>query len=361
VRAGGGGAKLTILSYQLFVNCRPHRAMLSQHSSSGTMTAAPASSAALRNFVQTILQLGVARRPLASPSSDLPLAGRVSPAADGRRPPRGQRLHGLREPLLDSVNPTSAAAKGVCVTVARVYDDGNGGCGGGACARGGATAVGMAGVRLWVHAGIISLSGLLLGYDLCVIATVLTPVQRDLSLCPACTADATDAALAVCTCAAKQLAVSACHLGAMIGAALGGYVGDAIGRRATLLLTDLAFMVAALAMASADAGIRVALFYAGRALAGAALGAAGAVSSTYLAEIAPSSIRGVIVTCNELMLCCGCLLAYVAGTALGDAQWRLTSGLAGVGAAVQLCGVWCVLAHMMRCSTPAHMHTPRPT
>lgn len=229
--------------------------------------------------------------------------------------------------------------------------DGGGGAGGGDGRNNNLHATGSRGSWwLWVQAILISLSGLLLGYDLCVIASVLPPVQRDLQLCPACAGpDASDAALAACSCAAKQLAVSACHLGAMVGAACGGLLGDAIGRKPTLLLTDVAFIVAAVAMASAAPNsVRLCLFYAGRALAGAALGAAGAVSSTYLAEISPSAIRGTLVSLNELMLCLGCLLAYVAGTALGDDQWRVTVGLAGLGAGVQLVCAACALTESPR-------------
>jgi hypothetical protein len=43
--------------------------------------------------------------------------------------------------------------------------------------------------RLWVSVCVVCVSGLLLGYELCVIATVLTSVQRDLDLCPECVGD----------------------------------------------------------------------------------------------------------------------------------------------------------------------------
>ena len=189
------------------------------------------------------------------------------------------------------------------------------------------------------------MSGILLGYDLCVIATVLMPVQRDLRLCDECiTEDASDASLAKCTCAAKQFAVSACLIGAMFGSLFGGALADRIGRRAALMVTDVGFAMGAVLMSCAGmsfAGIgrlMNALFFFGRALVGTALGAAGAVATTYLAEISPAGFRGTLMTLNELALCTGCLLAYLVSAALGDVHWRWTIGATAVAALVQCIG-----------------------
>ena len=57
--------------------------------------------------------------------------------------------------------------------------------------------------RVWLHVYGASLSGILLGYDLCFIASILLPVQRDLQLCPTCN-QASDKSLAHCACALKQ-------------------------------------------------------------------------------------------------------------------------------------------------------------
>ena len=58
-----------------------------------------------------------------------------------------------------------------------------------------------------LHALIASLTGLLLGFDLCIAGAILTPVQRSLHLCYPCPGDYSDDALAHCTCAEKQLAI----------------------------------------------------------------------------------------------------------------------------------------------------------
>ena len=133
--------------------------------------------------------------------------------------------------------------------------------------------------RVWLHVYGASLSGILLGYDLCFIASILLPVQRDLQLCPTCN-QASDKSLAHCACALKQFAVSACHVGAIIGGLFGGSFADAFGRRIAILVTDVCFIIGALAMALATAGpFGPALFLLGRAVSGVGLGAGGAVAS----------------------------------------------------------------------------------
>lgn len=181
------------------------------------------------------------------------------------------------------------------------------------------------------------LTGLIQGYDLCVIASILMPVQRELQLCPHCAADNSDAALAHCSCPIKQLAVSACHIGAMVGALFGGLLSDAIGRRTALVGTDICFLFSAALMALASSDVYgQAQFFAGRAIGGLGLGAAGAISSAYIAEIAPAAYRGTLVQLNTFALCSGCLLAYLVSLALGDSMWRWTVAVSLLMAATQL-------------------------
>ena len=63
---------------------------------------------------------------------------------------------------------------------------------------------------------VICLTGLLLGFDLCIAGSILTPVQRSLKLCFPCP-DLSDAGLAQCSCQEKQLAISAVTVGAALG------------------------------------------------------------------------------------------------------------------------------------------------
>ena len=193
-------------------------------------------------------------------------------------------------------------------------------------------------LRLKLHVVGAAFSGLILGYDLCVIASILTPVQRELRLCAQCAIGIeSDAVLASCTCLAKQLAVSACHVGAVLGSIGGGFMADAFGRRISLMATDVCFVAGAIAMALATHdSYGSLLFFFGRGGAGLGLGAAGATATTYIAECSPPAYRGVLVSINEIALCLGCLLAYLAALLLGDALWRYTVALSALSAAIQL-------------------------
>ncbi|EOD10284.1 hypothetical protein EMIHUDRAFT_216003 [Emiliania huxleyi CCMP1516] len=178
---------------------------------------------------------------------------------------------------------------------------------------------------LAVHALIASITGALLGFDLCIAGAILTPVQRALELCYPC-GDGSDTALARCSCVEKQLVISAVSIGACLGALFGGLVADRVGRRPALLASDLLFGAGGAAMAFATKSATW-LFFVGRASVGLALGLGGAAASAYLAEIAPAAWRGRFLELMELCVCVGCLGAYAVAYGLGDSRWRASIGL----------------------------------
>ena len=191
---------------------------------------------------------------------------------------------------------------------------------------------------LVAHAAVACMTGLLLGYDLCIAGTILTPVQRTLHLCFPCANGTSDAALATCTCMEKQLAISAVSVGAMFGALTGGHAADVFGRRAALFASDILFAAGGLAMAMAMPHSAW-LFFSGRAVVGLALGIGGSASSAYLAEIAPTAWRGRFLLANELAVCLGCLAAYFVAWLAGDARWRWSIGVTALIAVLQMLGL----------------------
>lgn len=104
------------------------------------------------------------------------------------------------------------------------------------------------------------------------------------------------------------------NLGAFLGALPAGLIADRIGRKITLCalavpLTGSWFMIAF--------GSSVAELFAGRFIAGTAIGAVSVVAPMYIAEIAESSIRGALGTLFQLQITTGILFSYVAGM-VGD-------------------------------------------
>lgn len=79
----------------------------------------------------------------------------------------------------------------------------------------------------------------------------------------------------------------------------------------------------------------------GRAVVGAAVGAASFVTPLYIAELAPAAHRGRLVTMNVLFITLGQVVAYVVGWAFavhgdGSSAWRWMVGLGALPALVQI-------------------------
>ncbi|CEM21943.1 unnamed protein product [Vitrella brassicaformis CCMP3155] len=170
-----------------------------------------------------------------------------------------------------------------------------------------------------------TLTGLLMGYDLCVVAVVLQPIQVDFKLC----GDAF-------TCTRKELFVSMVAPGAMVGSLVGGVLSDRWGRRTTLAISALCFIIGAILLSEAAT---YAFLLQGRIAIGLGVGIGFATGSTYIAEIATREHRGRMVVCQEIAQCVGCLLAYAAGWFVGEHAWRWLLGAAGIAAFVQLMAV----------------------
>ena len=93
------------------------------------------------------------------------------------------------------------------------------------------------------------------------------------------------------------------------------------GRRPVILLSSFVFLAGALVMALAPSYTVLVL---GRGVVGFAIGVSSMVVPVYLAEMAPPSHRGTIVTLNTLFCTGGQFLAGVVGGAFGGVLdgWR---------------------------------------
>ncbi|GJQ75918.1 hypothetical protein Trydic_g17978 [Trypoxylus dichotomus] len=99
-------------------------------------------------------------------------------------------------------------------------------------------------------------------------------------------------------------------LGATIGPFIAGYLADSIGRKKTLLLAGIPFVVAFL---SAAFGSSVSIFYGLRFLSGLSVGTVFTVLPMYIGEIADDSVRGALGSLMQLFVTGGLLFSYAIG------------------------------------------------
>ncbi|XP_018333077.1 facilitated trehalose transporter Tret1-2 homolog [Agrilus planipennis] len=99
-------------------------------------------------------------------------------------------------------------------------------------------------------------------------------------------------------------------LGAGIGPFAAGFFLDRIGRKKTLLASNVPFLVAFIMFAVCS---EVKYFYIGRFLCGVAVGGIFTALPMYVAEISDDAIRGTLVSFFELFMVAGLLFAYAVG------------------------------------------------
>jgi MFS transporter, SP family, major inositol transporter len=145
--------------------------------------------------------------------------------------------------------------------------------------------------RLGLVAVIATFGGLLFGYDTGVINGALEPLSKNLGL------------------SAFQVGVVAAILllGAAVGAAVGGKLSDALGRRRMILLLACIFFIGTMGCVLSPNYEVLVVF---RFILGLAVGGASVTVPVYLAEISPYERRGSLVTRNEFMIVFGQFLAF---------------------------------------------------
>ncbi|XP_051116690.1 inositol transporter 1 isoform X2 [Andrographis paniculata] len=113
----------------------------------------------------------------------------------------------------------------------------------------------------------------------------------------------------------QETIVSMALVGAMIGAAVGGWINDAYGRKKATLYADIVFALGSIVMAAAPHPY-ILIF--GRLLVGLGVGVASVTAPVYIAESSPSEIRGGLVSTNVLMITGGQFLSYLVNLAFTE-------------------------------------------
>ncbi|KAJ6841489.1 inositol transporter 1 [Iris pallida] len=165
------------------------------------------------------------------------------------------------------------------------------------------------------------IGGLLFGYDTGVISGALLYIKDDFPLVKESSF-------------LQETIVSTAILAAIIGAAGGGWINDAYGRKKATLLADVIFIIGSLVMSAAP-NPYVLIF--GRLSVGLGVGMASVTAPMYIAEASPSEIRGALVSTNVLMITGGQFLSFLVNLAFTevDGTWRWMLGVAAVPAIIQ--------------------------
>jgi len=172
---------------------------------------------------------------------------------------------------------------------------------------------------LVIAATVSTLGGLLFGYDNIVISGAIGYLSRLFHL------DAVGIGWA-----------AGCALvGCIAGCAAAGTVADYLGKKKGLALCAVCFALSSVGMLFA-ANLHQFVFW--RLIGGVGIGAASVISPNYIAEIAPTRVRGRCVTLYQLGIVVGILAAVFVNMLiqrLGDEAWNISTGwrwmfLAGV-------------------------------
>ena len=177
-------------------------------------------------------------------------------------------------------------------------------------------------------------AGLLFGLDVGVISGAQKFLQADFK---AQGYDVSDALL--------EYIVSGLLLGATVGAIACGWLSVALGRKRTLVISAVIFILGSVGCAFATSpymliGMRIFL--------GFAVGIASFITPLYLSEVAPQRLRGAMVSMYQLMITIGILAAFLSNTYLANyavidgvtgGHWRLMLGVLIIPASLMLLAV----------------------
>ncbi|HMI52564.1 MAG TPA: sugar porter family MFS transporter [Candidatus Saccharimonadales bacterium] len=160
---------------------------------------------------------------------------------------------------------------------------------------------------------VAALGGLLFGFDTAVIAGTTHALTDTFHLSPT----------------ALGITVSSALWGTIIGSLLAGIPGDKVGRRDSLRIMAVLYVVSALGCAFAWDWTSFVLF---RFIGGLGIGGSSVLGPMYIAEIAPAKWRGRLVGFFQFNIVFGILLAYLSnylvGTMqLGPVEWRWKLGI----------------------------------
>lgn len=160
--------------------------------------------------------------------------------------------------------------------------------------------------NIFIYSLIASLGGLLFGFDIAIFSGTIPFITPFFNLSPG----------------ELGWVASCLYVGCAVGSIGFGKITEHIGRKNSLVLVSIVFIVSSILMGMANTVGELILW---RIIAGISVGGASILSPLYIAEISPQQIRGKMVTLNQLAIVIGILMAYNSNYFLShlELNWRL--------------------------------------
>ena len=166
--------------------------------------------------------------------------------------------------------------------------------------------------RAFITCGLASLAGLMFGLDIGVISGALGFIQKAFSASQR----------------TQEWIVSVMMIGAALGALGAGTLSYRLGRKKSLLIGAVLFVIGTLICAFAPS---VPTLMIGRVILGLAIGIVAFAGPLYISELAPQHWRGAMVSLYQLMVTVGIFAAFVSDSLLtASGNWRLMLGIIAI-------------------------------
>ncbi len=179
--------------------------------------------------------------------------------------------------------------------------------------------------RVYAISIVAVLGGFLFGYDTAVISGTVESLDRFFIEPSSLSGNHASSLLG--------LIVSSALIGCIAGSASGGFFSQRLGRKRSLMLAAVLFIISCIGSAFPEIGTarpgegdHTALipFIAYRLTGGIGIGLASILSPMYIAEIAPAQIRGRLVSWNQMAIVIGILIVYFVNYLIarqGSEEW----------------------------------------
>ncbi|USP74855.1 myo-inositol transporter [Curvularia clavata] len=165
----------------------------------------------------------------------------------------------------------------------------------------------------WLMSVVVSLGGLLFGYDTGYISSVLVTIGTSLGH--------------KLSSSEQELVTSLTSGGALVGAVFAGLTADRFGRKAPIWSACAVFVLGTLLQTAA---FHVPQFAIGRFVVGLGVGSAAMICPLFISELAPARLRGRMIAMNNMSVTFGQFLASGLGAGFAQVKgeaWRATVGI----------------------------------